>query len=901
MFFPALVEALFSLTLVSVVASGAIWWLIRHKRQVLTLPILKILQNSGRKMPKLTWQKPPVFPYLLFLLLGLLFLLWMAGPTEYVYNNSERKQLRVHVLIDMSPSVSAYATSSSLSEKVVSLWHEMKDSSRTTLSTTHDDSIYEIHDAEKIKTLIQSLSFHRPGVRLGPVVQRVLKQVGEIDRLLVISDRDQHTWAGFQWQYLTGTVDVVWLNIENELASSMMTGGAAERTSATLQATISNVYFHSIQRVSSSGATMQEWDVELGLGGAVTPQSGTLRASEDGREIGSTRYAVGDNGQKLVSVRMTWPQSVIDSSNATAIHWEIVPDQRDAIAIDNQFISAKEASLGQALYVAEPVSELSTDDFGQDIVTVLKLLGLNPRRMDTFDEVLSEKKHRESTRRKAAPVVHDQHELALKILVGGLGRKNFCVPTLAEQTWIVPHESVSHYRDLCECAVRIQTDVSGRQASLKCDEVEDRVSFIRALSEGGAKQIGGQISRLEDAVAMWMPLDSPSTTQVSPEKRRTMILWTVPMVPNFKFGLSHGQLPLIIKELFYWGANPGKMSRVEKNLSPRSRDWPRVSDIASESADDVLKLIKQSNVPVQESLMSPWPLVDMPPEFKSTQGLRSDGLKDKDLDPSRILKWLVFLLFVLNFLDLTVSRSMSKPIKRPINIALWILSFLALGQSSAAWAQIRIQLWHGQDLNSLSFKNLAREVDDRTTLQLSDRPVSIQHFDRETTFDGWLWTNRLDLIKTSDGSLRPDVARWLKGGGFLVISDVGAETGIDAPSLDRLTKNLGTSPRRPAVWQAIPQDSELNRAFYLLETLPTCSQRIWYRYSFDNRTAIIVAPLPLLQLLADQSSPAGHCESTPGREQLTRTFVNLAMVATTTDYKRDQIHLPEILKRLRTP
>jgi len=30
-----------------------------------------------------------------------------------------------------------------------------------------------------------------------------------------------------------------------------------------------------------------------------------------------------------------------------------------------------------------------------------------------------------------------------------------------------------------------------------------------------------------------------------------------------------------------------------------------------------------------------------------------------------------------------------------------------------------------------------------------------------------------------------------------------------------------------------------------------------------------------------------------------RAFINLLMVALTTDYKKDQVHLPEILKRLR--
>ena len=48
--------------------------------------------------------------------------------------------------------------------------------------------------------------------------------------------------------------------------------------------------------------------------------------------------------------------------------------------------------------------------------------------------------------------------------------------------------------------------------------------------------------------------------------------------------------------------------------------------------------------------------------------------------------------------------------------------------------------------------------------------------------------------------------------------------------------------------------------------------------------------------LVDEDVP---CSGGPTGEQATRAFVNLLMVALATDYKKDQIHLPEILKRLR--
>jgi hypothetical protein len=69
-------------------------------------------------------------------------------------------------------------------------------------------------------------------------------------------------------------------------------------------------------------------------------------------------------------------------------------------------------------------------------------------------------------------------------------------------------------------------------------------------------------------------------------------------------------------------------------------------------------------------------------------------------------------------------------------------------------------------------------------------------------------------------------------------------------------------------------------------------------FSFDGRVAAIETPYSVLSILEDKASK-WTCEGNVPYEQHVRIFVNLMMMAFTTDYKRDQIHLPEILKRLR--
>jgi hypothetical protein len=91
--------------------------------------------------------------------------------------------------------------------------------------------------------------------------------------------------------------------------------------------------------------------------------------------------------------------------------------------------------------------------------------------------------------------------------------------------------------------------------------------------------------------------------------------------------------------------------------------------------------------------------------------------------------------------------------------------------------------------------------------------------------------------------------------------------------------------------------------------------------SFDGRVAAVAIPQELTGILRDggpeslkcpgiggaakdnarnvsRDRPAGGGQNGP-KELHYRAFVNLLMVSLTTDYKKDQVHLPEILKRLR--
>ena len=106
-----------------------------------------------------------------------------------------------------------------------------------------------------------------------------------------------------------------------------------------------------------------------------------------------------------------------------------------------------------------------------------------------------------------------------------------------------------------------------------------------------------------------------------------------------------------------------------------------------------------------------------------------------------------------------------------------------------------------------------------------------------------------------------------------------------------------TSEMEGGSWKVVAPDHEIMVSFHLLNSLPECDGNVWKYYSIDNRMAVLNIPYGFLSSIL-RNKPS--CVSLDNyREQSVRIFINILMVALTTDYKKDQVHLPEILKRLR--
>lgn len=184
-----------------------------------------------------------------------------------------------------------------------------------------------------------------------------------------------------------------------------------------------------------------------------------------------------------------------------------------------------------------------------------------------------------------------------------------------------------------------------------------------------------------------------------------------------------------------------------------------------------------------------------------------------------------------------------------------------------------------------TYKRFVSTLGSYTSIEADENTKVIKDL-RELSGYPWLFINRQSPLTP----LPSQLLRWLWNGGTLMI-----EGDLTTDDLRHLTQNLTT--RQTGKWQVISPDHELGRSFYLLPGMPECQGHIWREYRYENRMMILHAPQGLMSSVAD--SPTQSCFSSIPHEQKKRLMINLIMVILTTDYKKDQIHLPEILKRIR--
>lgn len=862
-------QSLFTSSLISGMTAAlallglVVWWIVRKRLRDFWLPIVRVLDFPVSRLPRVVLKKPPLVPFLMFLLAALSVFIWTNRPRLRVFSEFEPGMSQVHVYVDMSPSVSAHVSLNELGQKLVAILDQVGSKSRVTFGTSHGPDVYELTGSQAAADLISGLGFHRGGGKIGPGVRSQISRIGEVDQLFVLSDRDQHSWGGFQWQYLLVDSDIRHVNVDASVS------GLSQP----------NIFVQDARFTSAPGSLTMDWEIELAEGAFVRPASGTINATLAGVSLATANWEI-PQGRRSVVVSVSWPATLVPrEAVGEPIEWTLEISGGDALAMDNKFRSPVLGRRDKVVVVGEPTGELRLEDALMPLETALQVSGFEVERFDRWPSRI---------KGEIPDVIKSARFLS--VLVGDIGSIDLWCP-VAEAglipTWMIPDKNSRAFAAMCKCLSRFSIGIS----SDMCGESLTREQWIATLTNVGAKQIGGDIGFANQAIAMRLN-GGPQNIDFT--------LLTVPLRPSPQTGITWGSFPVLVRHLaaFTTGQDPSGSQEVSglRGLWPRVPDVAAVQSSVTESTSSRTQILRETNVPAGESMLAYLPVSDLPPAWSSSGDVgrvKSPSKRDSE-DPFPWIRWLVACVAIASLVEIFWYWRGRKSKRAEIGITILLVLFGSMVPTEV-FAQVRVQ-WIGQKPSvGFQFQTLAREISSRTSLEFSSQPDYVASFDDVASQSPWLWTNNPSVVTGKDGRISGLASLWLKRGGILIIDSSQSEKGLES-----IFEPLMQGTVRPSGWMAIPPDHEFMRSFYLLNSLPTCRGRPWKIFSFDGRVVAISAPYSLLAALQDQPA-RWSCESNMTYEQQVRIFVNLLMMAFTTDYKRDQIHLPEILKRLRVP
>jgi hypothetical protein len=197
-------------------------------------------------------------------------------------------------------------------------------------------------------------------------------------------------------------------------------------------------------------------------------------------------------------------------------------------------------------------------------------------------------------------------------------------------------------------------------------------------------------------------------------------------------------------------------------------------------------------------------------------------------------------------------------------------------------------------------EQLMWEVSKRTSIRVRETPRYIKITDEalfENPFVLWLGTGACSPFSTQE---RGSLSRFLRGGGTLLISDASVP-GDDA--FDGCVRREMDAIWADRDWLVLGNDHTAYRTFYLLRHPEGRIGRTQHLEGlmFDDRSPVLYERNDLFGAFGREKFSGWSMPVFPGgnrqREMAFRLGINLVMYATCLNYKRDQVHTTEILRR----
>lgn len=208
-----------------------------------------------------------------------------------------------------------------------------------------------------------------------------------------------------------------------------------------------------------------------------------------------------------------------------------------------------------------------------------------------------------------------------------------------------------------------------------------------------------------------------------------------------------------------------------------------------------------------------------------------------------------------------------------------------------------VDLGAGTTSRPNAWKRLLYEVEGTTSVDCEPRSV------RLSPEDPALFEHPFAVL-LGDGAFRPSDAallqleRYLSYGGFLVIDDTTASDGGFDASVRALLEAL--YPTRPIA--PLPPDHSVFRSFFLLKHPLGRVDRFAFLegVTFDNTTPVVYVRNDLSGALDRGDDGRSRFACVPGgedqRREALKLGINLVMYALTSNYKKDQAHVKELMR-----
>ncbi|NBQ52889.1 MAG: hypothetical protein EBU49_04835, partial [Proteobacteria bacterium] len=177
-----------------VVLGLALWWLVLVRRRKVWFPLMRRLEIPPKVTPRMRLEPPPLVPFLCFLVAAVAAALLALEPGKVEPQSNNRTSIDSHLLIDLSPSMSRTSLPELL-EKTVAAWEALAKDGKVTVGTTQGAETSIPNSRDDVAQLVSKAGFSRAGVRLAAILQKQLAGLEKVDRIVLLSDDDAHSWA----------------------------------------------------------------------------------------------------------------------------------------------------------------------------------------------------------------------------------------------------------------------------------------------------------------------------------------------------------------------------------------------------------------------------------------------------------------------------------------------------------------------------------------------------------------------------------------------------------------------------------------------------------------------------------------------------------------------------------